>query len=314
MADFISAVDMGTNSFHLIVAKIKNNYSGFKIVDQEKKQIRLASHVGEDLSFISNEELESSIEILNSFKKISSFYNARLIAKATSAVREADNRAEYVRQIYKHTGIYVQTIEGHEEAALIFKGVLHGLKSMDEKLLNIDIGGGSTEFILGDKDGFDFAESIKIGAVRLSKRFFADFRVTDENVKACLNYIEEQIKSSQVKTDCAFDVASGSSGTIIASAKLIIAQNNKPRLKNLNNFIFSYDELKNAAGLILSKKSVEDRLLLEGLEKRRADIMPAGILILLKTFELLNIKNMKVSSYALREGIILDELDKLKAV
>jgi len=314
MADFIAAVDMGTNSFHLIVAKIKNDFSSFKIVDKEKKQIRLASHMGEDLSFISNEELESSIEILNGFKKISSLYNAGLNARATSAVREADNRAEYVRQIYKSTGIYVQTIEGHEEAALIFKGVRHGLKLNDEKLLNVDIGGGSTEYTLGNKSVFEFAESIKIGAVRLSKRFFNEFYIIDDNVKACLKYIEEQIKSSSIKTDCSFDIASGSSGTIQAAARMIIAQLKKPQPKDLNNFIFSYDELKNIAQLILSKKSVEDRLLLEGLEKRRADIMPAGILILLKTFELLHIKNMKVSSYALREGIILDELDKLKAV
>ncbi len=312
MADFIAAVDMGTNSFHLIVAKVKTGNSGFKVVDKEKRQIRLAAHMGEDLSFISNEELESSIEILKSFKKISSLYNTGLKAKATSAVREADNRPEYVGQIYKLTGVYVQTIEGHEEAMLIFKGVWHGLKLHDEKLLNIDIGGGSSEYSLGTKEVFDFAESVKIGAVRLTKRCFPDFVVTDERVRECLNYIENEIKSSPVNLHCNFNLVSGSSGTIQAAARLIIAQNNLPPRKNLNGFVFSYVQLKKVTELILSKKTVEERLEIDGLETKRADIMPAGILILLKSFELFGIKQMKVSTFALREGIILDEIEKMK--
>ncbi|MBZ0200337.1 MAG: Ppx/GppA family phosphatase [Ignavibacteriaceae bacterium] len=310
MADFIAAVDMGTNSFHMIVARVKNDGTGFKVVDKERKQIRLAAHMGEDLSFISNEELECSIEILKNFKKISSLYNTELKAKATSAVREADNRPEYVRQIYKHTGVYVQTIEGHEEAVLIFKGVRHGLKLHDEKLLNIDIGGGSSEYSLGTKDKFEFAESVKIGAVRLTKKYFPDFVITDERTRDCSNYIEEQIKSSPININCNFNLVSGSSGTIQAAAKLIIAHYHMPQRKNLNGFIFSYDQLNEVVDLIFSKKKLEERLEINGLEEKRADIIAAGILVLQKSFELFNIQQMKISTSALREGIILDELEK----
>ncbi len=113
------------------------------------------------------------------------------------------------------TGIRVETIEGTEEAKLIFLGMKNALPISDKKVLGIDIGGGSTEFIFGVNEKIDFAESVKVGAVRLSKKFFPSFKINDSSIKDCSVYVEEQIKSNnKIKLDIDIDFAVGSSGTI----------------------------------------------------------------------------------------------------
>jgi len=309
--DCLAAVDMGTNSFHLIIVKLKKDGS-FKVIDREKEVIRLGSHEGKDLSVISPDEIEGAIKILSRFKKLAQYYSAKVRTVATSAVRESHNQQEFIDEVFKSTGIEVEVIKGHHEAELIYRGAKEALPLDDKKVLCIDIGGGSTEFVFGENGKPVFAESVKVGAVRLSKIFFPDYLISDEAVTECEKYIEGHLRSKhKILFNEKYDFAVGSSGTIQSVAAMIhFSKNNKP-IDKLNGLSFSKKELKSIVDEILLRKTTEERLTLKGMEPKRADIIPAGLLILKKTFELFDIKDITISEFALREGIILEMIDKL---
>ena len=301
---------MGTNSFHLIIVQVKKDGS-FKIIDREREIIRLGYHKGKDLDVISEEETSKAIDILTEFNKIAKFYGAEVRAVATSAVREARNKDEFTAKVFDATGIFVEAIKGVKEAELIYLGVLNALELKDKRVLCVDIGGGSTEFLLGDEGTPIFADSVKIGAVRLSKKFFPDHHLTPERIDICERYIAEKIYSkSNLHSHHQFDYAVGTSGTIVAAANIIHFRRKKQFSKSLNGFTFTDKELFTLTEDVLKCPSPVDRLSIEGMEVKRADIIPAGLLILRKAFEVFDIDEMTVSENALREGIIIETIRK----
>jgi exopolyphosphatase/guanosine-5'-triphosphate,3'-diphosphate pyrophosphatase len=305
-----AAIDIGTNSFHLIIVKVKENVA-LTILDREKEVIRLGSQKGNELSHISEEEIDKGLSILKSFKKLADVYNAKVHAVATSAVREAENKKDFLDKVLIETGIKIEVINGRKEAEYIYRGVRKALHYKNKKLLCFDIGGGSTEYILGFNDKIIYGESIKIGAVRLSKKFFPDFMLNEDAIEKCKQYIEHEVKSNkEINFNESFDYAVGASGTILAIAGIINFNRNEKKLKSLNGFIFSKEELREVTNKILEKKTPGERINIEGMEYKRADIIPAGLLILQKSFEIFNIKEMIISEYALREGVVLSMLEK----
>lgn len=299
---------MGTNSFHLIIVEVLPD-GAFRIIDREREVIRLGLNTGEDLSFIADEEIEKAIKILSGFKKLSDYYKAEIKAVATSAVREARNQKEFLEKVFNSTGINVEVINGTREAALIYRGVLRALSVADKNVLCVDVGGGSSEFIYGEKGSINFAESIKIGAVRLSKKFFPDYILKNQAIKDCSEYAEEQItKNSGINFKIDFEYAVGTSGTMQSVAWMIANPGKIRNNKSLNGFSFTYEQLKDITKMILSYKTLDERKLIKGIELKRADILPAGLIILNKVFELFNIKSMVISEYAVREGIISEML------
>jgi exopolyphosphatase/guanosine-5'-triphosphate,3'-diphosphate pyrophosphatase len=305
-----AAIDIGTNSFHLIIVKVKENVA-LTILDREKEVIRLGSQKGNELSHISEEEIDKGLSILKSFKKLADVYNAKVHAVATSAVREAENKKDFLDKVLIETGIKIEVINGRKEAEYIYRGVRKALHYKNKKLLCFDIGGGSTEYILGFNDKIIYGESIKIGAVRLSKKFFPYFLLNEDAIEKCKQYIEHEVKSNkEINFNESFDYAVGASGTILAIAGIINFNRNEKKLKSLNGFIFSKEELREVTNKILEKKTPGERINIEGMEYKRADIIPAGLLILQKSFEIFNIKEMIISEYALREGVVLSMLEK----
>jgi exopolyphosphatase / guanosine-5'-triphosphate,3'-diphosphate pyrophosphatase len=305
-----AAVDIGTNSFHLIIAKI-NQDGSLIVIDREREVIRLGSHKGEGLSLISPDEIEKGISVLSRFKRLAGMYNAEIHAVATSAVREANNRSEFIKKVFEQTGIEIEIIDGKTEAGYIYKGVRKALPYKDKKLLCVDIGGGSTEIILGYNEKIIFGESIKVGAVRLSKKFFPGFILTNDGIVNCNKFIEEQIKDNkQINFSEKFDLAVGASGTILAVAGMIQYKKSKEKIKSPNGIIFTKAELEEVTDEIFKRKTPEQRVNIEGMEYKRADIIPAGLLVLNKIFELFKIKEMAISEFALREGVVLNMLEK----
>jgi exopolyphosphatase/guanosine-5'-triphosphate,3'-diphosphate pyrophosphatase len=305
-----AAVDMGTNSFHLIVVEVQEDGS-FKLLDREREIIRLGYHKGDELSFISEGETEKAIDILKNFKNVSKLYNAEMRAVATSAVREAKNQLEFVKKVFEQTGINIEVIEGKKEAELIFKGAVKIIKPGTKKVLCADIGGGSTEIIFGKQDKIDFAESVKLGAVRLAKKYFPDFILTDNSVADCENYIKEKIEEIKHKAGgLEFDLAVGASGTIQSAAALTLGLAKQKIPKNLGGLLLKKDDLLLLYEEIKIRKKVEERMQMTGMELKRADIIPAGIFILKNIFDIFKIDEMRISEYALREGIIIDTISK----
>ncbi|MEW6193659.1 MAG: Ppx/GppA phosphatase family protein [Bacteroidota bacterium] len=311
----IAAVDVGTNSFHLIVVKLKDD-GNFEIIDREKEVIRLGEGSTGDIKLIKPDAMSRGIAALKRFKGIADSHNARLRAIATSAVRESHNKNDFIKKVFEETGIEIETISGYEEARLIYLGILKAVPIYDKKSLVIDIGGGSTEFLLGYKGASIQSYSLKIGAVRLAQKFFPDYEITEYRIKDCRKWVEGElyyIAGNVLKEG--FEICAGSSGTIMSAGLMIKAMRdgNISPLTILNNFVFTRSELKDIEKEILKRKTVDKRKKIPGIDEKRADIIPAGIIILSTIFDLFDLDRMTISGYALREGIVIDTLQKINA-
>lgn len=310
MNNRIAAIDIGTNSFHLVIVEVQNDGS-FKLLDKQREVMRLGSHKGEDLSLISEGEIEKAIDILKNYKMLAEHYNAQIRAVATSAVREAENKNKFVKAVKEKTGIDIEVIDGRTEARFIYYGIMSAIDISDKNVLCLDIGGGSSEFIYGEKGNPVITESVKIGAVRLSKKFFPDFILKKTSVEACHSYVEARVKYIKNLLDGKkIDMVIGASGTIVATAILVYELFNKPMPKSINRMTFTSEELQRVYNEILSRKKPADRMSLPGMELKRADIIPAGVIILKTIFDVFDIKKIILSEYALREGIIIDSIMK----
>ncbi|MEJ5350892.1 MAG: Ppx/GppA phosphatase family protein [Melioribacteraceae bacterium] len=308
----LAAIDLGTNSFHLIVVKIKDN-GNFEIIDREKEVIRLGEGSSGDIKIILPQAIERAINCLKRFKGIAESHNAKIRAVATSAVREAHNKNEFIQKVYDEVGIDIEIISGYEEARLIYLGALKALPIFNKKILLIDIGGGSTEFLIGEKGNPIYSVSLKIGAVRLSQKFFPDYIISDTRIKECRKWVEGEIYPTvNHLLNEGYELTVGTSGTIMSVGLMINAlkKENSNSIVNLNNFVFNKDELEKIAEEILKRKTPEKRKKIPAMDEKRADIIPAGIIILKTIFDLLKIQEITISNYALREGIIIDTLQK----
>jgi exopolyphosphatase/guanosine-5'-triphosphate,3'-diphosphate pyrophosphatase len=307
----LAAIDIGTNSFHLVVVEVNEN-GNFSIVDSEKEVIRLSEGSKGDIKYISDDAILRGINAIKKFVGIANSHNAQIKAVATSAVRESSNKNEFLERVLDETGILIEIISGIEEGRLIYLGVLQAVPVFDKKVLCIDIGGGSTEFVIGYQGKILYANSLKLGAVRLSKKFFPDYFLQDDSVISCRNWTEgELIPVKRIIENYKIDIVVGSSGTIMSAGLMIKAMREKKTSAGiLNNYKFSKSDLQKITKDILKKTTPEERRKIKGLDDKRADIIPAGIILLQSVFNQLNIKNMLISSYALREGVIFDIIGK----
>ncbi|MFA5834334.1 MAG: Ppx/GppA phosphatase family protein [Bacteroidota bacterium] len=306
----IAAIDVGTNSFHLIVVEYSPSTGQFRTLAREKELVRLGSG-STDMKYLSENAMTRGIQALRLFKKIAAAFNAPIRAIATSAVREALNQEEFIRRAKTEAGIKLEIASGAEEARLIYLGVVQALPVFNKKILCIDIGGGSTEYVIGKKKKILSSNSIKLGAVRLSERFFPSGRVTEKSIKECRKYVRGML-TPIVREIGKYDYQQviGSSGTAMNLAKIILSSRGERNELSLNNIRFNDEELFSAVDTILSMEYPDDRVKIEGLDQSRADIIPAGAIILEQTFKEFGISEMTVSEYALREGIILDTMEK----
>lgn len=296
----------------MIIAEVVGK--SFSIVRKEREVIRLGTWKEGEEKIISEDEINHAASILSRFRVISDHYKAKIKAIATSAVRDASNNLEFIDKIYSRTGIKIEIIPGEKEAELIFAGVRKALLIGNRDALCLDIGGGSTELIYHAGGKIIFAESFKLGAVRLTKKFFPGAVLNNASIAHCSEFIEEQFNGNKkISYNIPFELAAGSSGTIQNAASIIYFGNKNKILRKLNRFSFSAAELNEVIDFVLSCKTTKDRLRIGGVEGKRADILPAGLLILRKAFELFHIQDMILSEYALREGIILQMIKNIPA-
>jgi exopolyphosphatase/guanosine-5'-triphosphate,3'-diphosphate pyrophosphatase len=302
--DVLAAVDLGTNSFHLVVAKVEE--SRFEVIEREREMVRLGSSGG-DMKRLAPDAMDRGIAALGRFRQVAEIYGARIRAVATSAVREAENQAEFIERARAEAGIDVEVISGFEEARLIHLGVIQAVPVFDRRVLVCDIGGGSTELVVGHTGDVLLSRSLKLGSIRLTQRFFPDGRSGSSSVEACRRYVRLALAPfKRLIGNLAWEVAVGSSGTIGAIVELVAAQRDEPRPRTYNNFSIDRDEIKAAVRQLVKAKTVEDRAAIAGLDPRRADIILGGALILDEVVRELEIPELVFSDYALREGVLLD--------
>jgi exopolyphosphatase/guanosine-5'-triphosphate,3'-diphosphate pyrophosphatase len=312
MNKILAAIDIGTNSFHLIVVKTDEKGS-FKILTREKEVVRLGKS-SKDMKYISPDAVYRAVNTLKRFKLICDSFNAEVRAVATSAVRESLNGEDFISEILHKTGIKIEVVSGYEEARLIYLGVLQALPVFKKKILLIDIGGGSTEMLIGEKGEVIYANSTKIGAVRLTERFFPDKKFTPDAIEEAKMYTKSVLYPvlRRIK-EYSYDTVIGSSGTISTLGSMIYYLNNPGSEDELylNNFVYDRNSLNDITKKITKCLNVRQIEELRGLDAQRADIITAGAVILEQIFSELDINRITISNYALREGIILDTVDKM---
>lgn len=302
----IASMDLGTNSFHLVVVQ-PDTEGRFEILSTEKESVRLGSGGG-DLDLILPEAMDRGLAALKRFAAIARSMDAEIRAVATSAVREARNSAEFLNRVRAECSMEVEVIPGTEEARLIYLGVLQCLDVTDKRILCIDIGGGSTEYLVGKGGIPEFASSQKLGAIRLKDRFFPDGAVNSSRVAECRQFIQIQLTGVREEVRArGFELAVGSSGTAETLFDMIRQRYSVSELKEP---VIEISKLDRITDEILSASSVEKRAKLPGLDEKRADIIVGGAILLQESFHMLGIEQMTFSPFALREGVVFDTLQR----
>jgi exopolyphosphatase/guanosine-5'-triphosphate,3'-diphosphate pyrophosphatase len=290
-----------------VVARVLPNRR-FEVLASEKEMVRLGSGSG-DMKHLSADAIERGVACLSRFRQMAAVFGADLRAVATSAVREAENASEFLDAARRESGVEVQVVSGVEEARLIHLGVLQALPVYDRQLLLVDIGGGSTEFLVGKGGEMLWARSLKLGAIRLTERFFPEGRVSAKRVARARQFLQSFLAPTTGEIQAhGFDVAVGSSGTIENVAVVAAELTDGSAPVSVNGLELSRNGLDAAVERLLDATTAAERAKVPGVEPRRADIIAAGAVLLQVVFESLGIASLTVSGYALREGILLDQM------
>lgn len=298
-----AVIDIGTNSCRLFIAELENS-NNQKIIKKELvKKVEIVK-LGEEVNKTHNlksEAMSRTLACLKKYKEIASSYGIENIkAFATSAVRDAENRELFLNEVSK-LGIEIECISGKTEATLNFLGNSLIFK---DRILVIDIGGGSTEFTLGKEKEIEFLQSINIGAVRATEKFFSDNDYSKEKIEKCKNWIRKNINILKILKNKNFKligVAGTATTQISVRDKMEIYDSNKVHLS-----ILTLDQINENLALFLSKNT-EERKNIIGLEEKRADVIIAGTLILQTILEELNQQKITVSESDNLSGAITME-------
>jgi len=305
----LAAIDVGTNSIHMVGVKIKSSLPAFTIIDREKETVRLGDF-SEDGN-LSEDAMERGIKALKRCRALAESLRAEdIVAVATSAVREANNGQEFLDRVQQEVGLSVNLISGTEEARRIYLGVLSGTELHNQPHAIVDIGGGSTELLLGTGEPHRFLSSTKVGAVRLTARFVTTDPITDEEFTYLTAYVRGRMEPAV--EDLKRHLQSGevlklvgTSGTIECLAALIAQDRLGFVPEPLNGFQFSLQELQSWTEK-LRQLNLEERLDLPEMSARRAEIIVAGAVILQETMAMLGVASLTICERALREGVVVD--------
>jgi exopolyphosphatase / guanosine-5'-triphosphate,3'-diphosphate pyrophosphatase len=308
----LAAIDIGTNSVRMSLVRLDTSAHTWDVVAEFKETVRL----GQDefaSNHLSEEAIARGVQVLNQFAQIASGHGAHeVVAIGTAALREAQNREDFIERAREAAGIEVQVVSGVEEARLIYLGVASGIELGEKKALFVDIGGGSTELIVGTQTEHLLLESLKLGAIRLGNRFLSD--LTGPVPPALMETMRQYVRgvgshALRKVRDMGFETAVASSGTAMNLAKIAAARAGLDPTASIRNFHLPTAELADITKM-LSRLSVEERRKVPGLNPERADIIVSGASVLTTIAEELDIEDYVISDRSLREGVLVDALQR----
>jgi exopolyphosphatase / guanosine-5'-triphosphate,3'-diphosphate pyrophosphatase len=307
-AETLAAIDIGTNSVHGVVARLTPGEGGprFEVLEREKELVRLGSSGG-DMRQLSDDAMDRAVAALARFRQVAEVHDAPITAVATSAVREAENRDLFLDRAWTEAGVHVDVVSGVEEARLIHLGVLQSVPVFDQRLLLCDIGGGSTELLVGHRGEVLTARSLKLGHLRLTRRFFDGGAVDPDAVDACRRHVRSTLAPfAREVSGLDVQVTVGSSGTIAALAALAALRSTGTRPRSVANLVLTIDEVDDLLTELAAAAAAKDLAQVPGLDTSRADTILAGAIILEQVMRQLARTELIVSDNALREGVLLD--------
>jgi exopolyphosphatase/guanosine-5'-triphosphate,3'-diphosphate pyrophosphatase len=304
----LAAIDIGTNSVHMIVVRVRPDFS-FEIIDREKEMVRLGAG-GLDGKKLTPEAMSAALQALSKFARLAQSHEVdEVLAVATSATREAENGGAFLRAIERKTGIRARIISGTEEARLIHLAAVYGVDTPKPAVV-IDIGGGSVEITLGSGSEIEFARSFKIGVIRLTERFVDSDPISSRDERKMSEFIGEEVdRYVDSLVENGFDRVIGTSGTILSLGVVATAidRGSVPQeVRNLRVPAKSIRKLRKTA----VELDLEERMHLPGLDPRRADLMVAGAILLDRLLKKLEAEEITLCDLALREGVLLDYIHR----
>lgn len=298
----IAILDLGTNTFHLLIIEMREE-KGFEVLFKTEKFVALAE---ESIYHIGTNAFARGIHQLKEYRQVIEQYQPeRIFAFGTAALRSADNGDAFIQTAYKETGIAVKKISGDEEAELICEGVRHAVTIAGDPVLIMDIGGGSTEFIITDKKEIFWKQSFPVGASILKQRFHHTEPVSAKEKKTLIDFLEKELSPLFVQQkNYSIHHLIGASGSFDSFASMITAQfypSENP--KDKTSFEMKERELKFIFH-DLEKKNLEERLRIPGLLAFRAPMIVMASILTETVINHFPIKRISQSGYALKEGVL----------
>lgn len=317
--DLVAAVDLGSNSFRMLVAQVVRTPSGTQLrpIDTLRESVRLAAGLT-DNKLLGNEAYQRGITTISRFgERIRGFHPSKVRAVATNTLRVAKNASNFVRDAEEALGFPIEIIAGVEEARLIYIGAAHEVPAVQGNRLVVDIGGGSTELIIGKGYEPKQMESLYIGCVSHSLRFFPKGNIDPHAFKEAELAARREIQViSGAYLKSGWRQVIGSSGTARALAELIAENNFNGQLDSLTmgrvngtSGLITRDGLKAMKKHILKYENIS-QVELNGLKDDRRSVWPGGLAIMIAVFEELGIESMEVTDAALRIGVLYDLLGR----
>jgi exopolyphosphatase / guanosine-5'-triphosphate,3'-diphosphate pyrophosphatase len=298
-------IDLGSNTFQLLI--VEQDGMNYKTIHEDSYAAKIGKG-GISSGIITEDGIQRGIEGLLNFKQVfdnEGIIDKNVFAKATSAVRNASNRNEFCQRVLAETGIRIQVISGEEEATLIYEGVKLGMDIGTEPSMIMDIGGGSVEFIICDKNRIMYKRSFEIGGQRLMDKFMNTDPISPRSVGALRDYLEEQLLPltnavHQYAPVCVIGSA-GSFETLIDMLYMKI-YGHLP-LPEQVSFDLPISEFYDSF-LKLVSKNHEERMAIGGMKELRVDMIVVGVCLIDFILKRFDIQQIKVSNYALKEGVL----------
>ena len=300
-SDSYAALDLGSNSFHLLIASFQDDK--LRIIDRHKDMVRLAAGLNDDgvLSEDAQQRaLDSLAKVANRLRGVP---RSQVRIVGTNTLRAASNAGDFMQRAEAILGLPINIISGTEEARLVYLGVANDLAVEKQKRLVIDIGGGSTELVAG-KQNPKLLESLPMGCVSYSMRFFNNGDISEKAFKRAVNAARQLISPYVEQYKDQWQEVVGSSGTIRAISKIAA------EMALCDTGQITRDAMQ-AIKQQLLKASHTSELQLPGLSDDRRDVIPGGFAVLYALFKEMDIPELHISSYAVREGIIYDLAGRL---
>ncbi len=301
----LAVIDIGTNSIHMVLAEIGKNFS-YKIVDRIKEMARLGDGTFASQR-LSQEAMERGLAVLNRFSLLAKNKGFdTILPVATSAVRESKNGGDFIKLVRKKLGLKIRVITGEEEARLIYLGVRHSMDLSDSPAMIVDIGGGSVELMACSPKRLKFVRTLKLGAIRLKDQYLKTDPPDKKFVQRMEQTVSQTLKKSLLKRKAlslgSLVATSGMAGNL---AEMIYLARTGQALSQIDMAMIDLKEIKEIEQL-LRTKDTEGRLKIPGLDPRRVDTLYPGVLVLRVLMECLEVKQVRISDKAVREGVIYD--------
>jgi exopolyphosphatase/guanosine-5'-triphosphate,3'-diphosphate pyrophosphatase len=307
----IAAIDIGTNSVHMIVVRVRADLS-FEVIDREKFMVRLGAG-GLDGRALTAEAMSAALQALSTFKRLAESHRVdEILAVATSATREAENGGAFLARIERETGIRPLVITGAEEARLIHQAAVYGADVGSGRAVVVDIGGGSVEITLGTATTVQLARSFKIGVIRLTERFIKSDPLSERDERRLGRHILAEIdRHCEQITEAGFDRVIGTSGTILSLGVVATTAARGAPPTELRNLRVPAKQIRRLRKEVCDL-DLESRLAIPGLDPRRADLVVAGSVLLDTVLRRLAAEELTLCDLALREGLVLDYVRRNK--